>query len=230
MHVHLPKPLHGWREFLGEVGVIVIGVLLALGADQLVERTTWRKHVAEAKEDLRGELQADLFNAQERVRMESCIDRRLDQLEQIIDRPPAQAWKLLAGHGIVPIRVWTTSGWDSAVAADTVTHMRAKERMQYAGVYAFVRTLNELARDEFAVAVEFRMLERGGPLSEVTQDRLRADVARVRGYNHVFALGGTQISTLIRALGVELTPEDREVLADMKCPMPADTLPGAALR
>ena len=206
MHVHLPKPLHGWREFLGEVGVIVIGVLLALGADQLVERTTWRKHVAEAKEDLRGELQADLFNAQERVLMESCIDRRLDQLEQIIDRPPAQPWKLLAGH------------------------MRAKERMQYAGVYAFVRTLNELARDEFAVAVEFRMLERGGPLSEVTQDRLRADVARVRGYNHVFALGGTQISTLIRALGVELTPEDREVLADMKCPMPADTLPGAALR
>jgi hypothetical protein len=102
--------------------------------------------------------------------------------------------------------------------------------MQYAGVYAFVRTLNELARDEFAVAVEFRMLERGGPLSEVTQDRLRADVARVRGYNPVFALGGTQISTLIRALGVELTSEDREVLADMKCPMPADTLPGAALR
>lgn len=98
MHVHLPKPLHGWREFLGEVGVIVIGVLLALSADQLVERTTWRKHVAEAKEDLRGELQADLFNAQERVLMESCIDRRLDQLEQIIDRPPAQPWKLLAGH------------------------------------------------------------------------------------------------------------------------------------
>ena len=30
MHIHLPKPLQGWREFLGEVGIIFIGVLLAL--------------------------------------------------------------------------------------------------------------------------------------------------------------------------------------------------------
>jgi len=22
MHVHMPKPMHGWREFTGEVGII----------------------------------------------------------------------------------------------------------------------------------------------------------------------------------------------------------------
>jgi hypothetical protein len=27
VHFHLPKPLHDWREFAGEVGIIVIGVL-----------------------------------------------------------------------------------------------------------------------------------------------------------------------------------------------------------
>lgn len=37
MHLHLPKPLHGWRAFAGEVGIIVLGVLIALGAEQLVE-------------------------------------------------------------------------------------------------------------------------------------------------------------------------------------------------
>jgi hypothetical protein len=25
MHFHLPKPLHGWRVFAGEVGIIVLG-------------------------------------------------------------------------------------------------------------------------------------------------------------------------------------------------------------
>ena len=25
MHVHLPKPIHGWRQFFGEVGIIVLG-------------------------------------------------------------------------------------------------------------------------------------------------------------------------------------------------------------
>lgn len=37
VHFHLPKPLHGWREFLGEEGIIVFGVLIALGAEQIVE-------------------------------------------------------------------------------------------------------------------------------------------------------------------------------------------------
>ena len=34
MRVKLPKPLHGWREFAGEVGVVVLGVLIALAAQQ----------------------------------------------------------------------------------------------------------------------------------------------------------------------------------------------------
>ena len=45
MHFHLPKPLHGWREFVGEVGIIVIGVLIALGAEQVVETLHWRDEV-----------------------------------------------------------------------------------------------------------------------------------------------------------------------------------------
>lgn len=40
MHLHLPKPMHGSREFVGEVGIIVIGVLIALGAEQGLEPGT----------------------------------------------------------------------------------------------------------------------------------------------------------------------------------------------
>jgi len=28
MQIQLPKPLHGWREFAGEVGVVLLGLLL----------------------------------------------------------------------------------------------------------------------------------------------------------------------------------------------------------
>ena len=49
MHFHLPKPLHGWREFAGEVGIIVLGVLIALGFEQVVEDVHWRGEVREAK-------------------------------------------------------------------------------------------------------------------------------------------------------------------------------------
>ena len=100
--------------------------------------------------------------------------------------------------------------------------MVPSERAEYAGVYSFVRRMQDLTFDEFAVATEFRMLERGGPLSEATQDRLRAGIARVRGYNQVLTLGGTQISKQIRALGVELSSQSRKSLASLRCPMPAD--------
>ena len=52
MHIHLPKPLHGWREFAGEVGIIVIGVLLALGAEQAIEALHHRAQVREMADDL----------------------------------------------------------------------------------------------------------------------------------------------------------------------------------
>ncbi len=36
-HVHVPKPLHGWKAFCNEIAVIVIGVLIALALEALVE-------------------------------------------------------------------------------------------------------------------------------------------------------------------------------------------------
>ena len=56
MHFHLPKPLHGWRAFAGEVGIIVIGVLIALGAQQHVEAANWRREVADFRDSVRGEM------------------------------------------------------------------------------------------------------------------------------------------------------------------------------
>ena len=37
MRLRLFKPLDGWRAFWGEVGIVVLGILIALGAQQVVE-------------------------------------------------------------------------------------------------------------------------------------------------------------------------------------------------
>jgi hypothetical protein len=52
MHFHLPKPLHGWRAFAGEVGIIVIGVLIALSAEQFAEYLHNRAQVRHGEEAL----------------------------------------------------------------------------------------------------------------------------------------------------------------------------------
>jgi hypothetical protein len=77
MHVHLPKPLHGWREFVGEVGIIVLGVLLALGAEQSVEKWHWRQRVHEAEVSISKELgEDDGAQAYARLALAPCINRQ----------------------------------------------------------------------------------------------------------------------------------------------------------
>ena len=45
MEVHKPKPIHSWREFLGEITVIVIGVVIALSAEQMLQGLELRSKV-----------------------------------------------------------------------------------------------------------------------------------------------------------------------------------------
>src|SRR4051812_38991728 len=80
MHFHLPKPLHGWREFIGEVGIIVVGVLIALGAEQVVEQLHNRAAAAETRRAIRAELDTDLAALALRGSIEPCVDRRLSEL------------------------------------------------------------------------------------------------------------------------------------------------------
>ena len=77
MHVHLPKPLHGWRAFAGEVGIIVIGVLIALGAQQVVETVNGNSQVREFRGAVDDELAYDLGSYKQRLLLTPCVRARL---------------------------------------------------------------------------------------------------------------------------------------------------------
>ena len=85
MHVHLPKPLHGWREFAGEVGIIVLGVLIALGAEQVVEAGHHRQEGVQAEGVIRNEIGLNLGRLQSRMGIHACVSRRIDQLQELLD-------------------------------------------------------------------------------------------------------------------------------------------------
>lgn len=86
MRLHLPKPLHGWREFVGEVGIIVLGVLLALGAEQIIVALNDRKLAAESRRDVREEVAFDLGFYRERLAESGCVATRLASLSAILQR------------------------------------------------------------------------------------------------------------------------------------------------
>lgn len=84
MHIHLPKPLHGWREFVGEVGVIVLGIFTALALEQLIESFHEARIGSEARESVRAEVRENLFWIGLRELREPCVKRRLADINDLL--------------------------------------------------------------------------------------------------------------------------------------------------
>src|SRR4051812_50138195 len=107
MHVNLPKPLHGWRTFAGEVGVIVLGVLIALGAQQFAEGWDWRQKVDAAVADMNNELgSGDGPEAYERLGLHDCVGAHLDSLRASIELGDRSNNRNHIQRVLLPNRTW----------------------------------------------------------------------------------------------------------------------------
>src|SRR5690242_2694131 len=183
MHFHLPKPLHGWREFAGEVGIIVIGVLIALGAEQLVEWVHWRNEVADARRALDREAAYDLGAVEKRQQEASCIDRRLGETRILLTGSSAG---LRAGSRppLGQPQLWRprTDVWQAAMAGQVAQHMPLSTRLGYAALYGQFQWYAQKAEDETDAWSVLAELDDPGVLSpqdiaSIRQARSRAQVA-----------------------------------------------------
>ena len=136
MHFHLPKPLHGWRAFAGEVGIIMLGVLLALGAEQVVETMHQRSEVDQLRQSLRAEL-ADGRARWEIMRAaDRCTPKRLDVLNHWLATAPPNA---TLQHAF-PLYLFSmhSSAWDIAKSNPAIDQLPLRERLTYASLYAAI--------------------------------------------------------------------------------------------
>jgi hypothetical protein len=148
MHFHLPKPLHGWREFAGEVGIVVVGVLIALGAEQVVEDWHWRHQLDAERKALDDDVEGMWGAMSARQIIQQCVDRRLDELGLVFARH--QQGKPLAMIGPIgrPGVWWAGQGaLQMAIADGSLSHMPFREKSKYfavAGSYeTFASAVNE---------------------------------------------------------------------------------------
>jgi hypothetical protein len=181
MHFHLPKPLHGWREFAGEVGIIVIGVLIALAADQAIETWQWREKVATAKESIDLELNTQLDYSEEVMGLSRCAPHFIDALESAILRHDSKAIGTL--HDTQPPfvpRPWRSTAWQAAMSTEVADHFKRGELAQYAFMsnsFEDVRRAQESILTDFADATTGRL---GGPSDPATTNAQLAAAERLR--------------------------------------------------
>jgi len=136
MHFHLPKPLHGWREFIGEIGIIVIGVLIALGCEQLVETIRWHRELAAERRSLLAEASDSLFVVALRQSHQPCVDRRLREIRLVLERHHRGQPLGLGGNVGMPTQANATRGtWQIALAGQALTHMPHDEKLAYSDAF-----------------------------------------------------------------------------------------------
>ena len=149
MHFRLPKPLHGWRQFAGEVGIIVIGVLIALAAEQVVEWLHWHLMVADTRQALDRELAVDLGVVQARVEQAPCISRRLSELTIVFRRHANRQPLALKGPlGQPQFPHIDTNVWDTVVADGATSHMPLDVRLRYSRLYAAIFWFHDKTDEE----------------------------------------------------------------------------------
>ncbi|HEV2530310.1 hypothetical protein [Phenylobacterium sp.] len=135
MDIHKPKPWHGFRDLLKEVGTIVIGVLIALCGEQAVEWLHWRHEVAETRKALDAELSHDLFAFKDEVAQRTCIAGRLAQIDQWVALKRAGRFTpLKSAVGQPDLFNLHFAIWEGATG-EARAHIPLEARMAYAKLY-----------------------------------------------------------------------------------------------
>jgi hypothetical protein len=196
MDIHKPKPWRGLREFLKEIGTIVIGVLIALGAEQGVSGLHDRQLSREAREAVRGELDLDLASAHQRLPWQPCIDARLAFVEQAINAPDlGQPYRTIAYIGRPTMPTIYEQRWAAATAGGRTSLLSSDEQRDFARVYLQLTLVKGDEHDEIEAWARIRALEGVSHPSAETLARAREALseARTADYNVRRSVRGAEI-------------------------------------
>jgi hypothetical protein len=209
MHFHLPKPLHGWRELAGEISIIVVGVLIALFFEQLVQRWEWNHKVEAAEEAMKHELLWDdgpqLY---QRAALHPCIVARLDAIRAAVEenRSRAELSKAIDGYWINPL-TYDTIAQKAADSSDVSSHVPQTALEPYVIGYSVMPRADQIAADEGVQFAELQAMKRsGGEPSEAETSKMLSAVERLRNDNRLMLESAVWALPQLRKLG-QLDPQ-----------------------
>ena len=195
---------HWWQEgdgkitarlFVFELFVVVAGVLIALGAEQLVSNWHWQGEVRDSDRRISEELGYNLVNAYERLAINDCLEPQLAELrEDLIKTEPkwigrrARFASDIYHQAFPPVyrtpnRPWPKNAWETALNGDTLGHFRPERVAQFAALYDEVSGLQRSQSEELDVAASLGDLAFPGPISAAERRANLKLVAKLSALN-----------------------------------------------
>ena len=219
MPIKLPTPLNGWRVFAGEVGVIVLGVLIALGAQQAVETLRWRNEVRLTEDALTIEIADSVVHAAERQIVARCLSGRLSDLIGKVNSNtgpwtgdplplPRRATSVTTTTPAAyrtPNRPWSEDVWVATQNGGVFNHMPRERLAAFAKVYARMEGLRKVNEFEHQVFPELLYLSFDTQLDAAARQRALATLGRLDWLNGTILLDGKILIDEVRAIGLDFS-------------------------
>lgn len=219
MHVRLPAPLHGWRSLAGEIGVIVIGVLIALAAQQMAQDWQQRGDLQDARQALLLELRDDdLPQAYARVALSSCLDEQLQAVTRAADAGAGRGEvNRIASAYEPPVRTWDSQAYDAAVASGALTHDGPNELMRWASVYSLLPMIRIAGSDEDHLIGDLAIADDPTRITMLERSRLVRTVHSLQRANRHLNVTGQILLRVAHKAGVNLSDQQKSrVLAELR--------------
>lgn len=208
MEVYKPKPIHGFREFIKEIGSIVLGVGIALAAEQGVEWWHWQHELHETRQALKTELARAVGAYQYDVALQNCSDRRLKELAKWLDHSqPGERLPAVRPIGVPMGYTLLLGTWDVAKSGQAAWRMPLEERLRFSHLYGSLSRFYDIVLQNNQVWDRLAQFDGAEPLDHADRMTLRGAVSEGLTLDQTMRTFDPFIMPDVAALG--FTPQKR---------------------
>lgn len=187
-------PPQGWAALRWEVGVVFVGIVLALLAQQIVDAVYWREQAAQAKRNIEAELLEHERDGYERRAVTPCLKNQLVLLSTRLEANRGN-WRavrmIVYPSGIAtvadkvaptayrgPTRLWIDEAYKTAQSTGALNHLPTQLVADYAGIYRRSRRSIEIQDIEEEAANQLSALAVDGEITTNSRTAFFGAIAR----------------------------------------------------
>jgi hypothetical protein len=214
VEIQKPRAVHNWRDLLSEIGIIVIGVVIALTAQEVVQGFELRATVRHTEDLMRGELALDDGpQVLQRIALAPCIDQSLGRIRSSIEHGAPRPVLIAEINGYEPPRhSWDSVVFQWATASGIVAHLPPERLWRWAYVYSIMPLLDRANEREFLHIAGLRSVSAsGGQLTEAERIQLLGAVESLRQDNADITAHVVPVEAAIKELGIRIGSQGKQI-------------------
>lgn len=186
MEIHKPKPSHNLREFFSEVGIVLLGIVIALAGEEALRSLEARHKMRLVTEEMRQEISGDDGpQVSERIALSPCIGNALDSMRHSVEQ---NADRSTIHEAIIrfatPRHTWDSTAFQAAISAGVLAQMPVDRVDAMSRFYSLMPALENANEREFRDGAGLAALSSaGGPLTDLERSQVLGAVETLRRDN-----------------------------------------------